>query len=178
MAEVNENLPARMEFRPMATSVAPYFPFQPRNPFIRLFLAFLIAVVLLLTCGCHGAAGDFEAEADPSRMTLGMHTWTWIETAYNNDTVARPVEKEAFTVTFVDGRVKATTDCNGFGGAYTVDGHKIQFDDKMAMTRMYCEGSQETEFVKMLLAVRSYFFTDEGELIFEIKFDSGVMRFR
>ena len=48
----------------------------------------------------------------------------------------------------------------------------------MAMTRMYCEGSQETEFVKMLLEVRSYFFTDEGELIFEIKLDSGVMRFR
>ena len=169
----------------MATIVAPHFPFQSRKPFIRLLLAFLIAVVLLLTCGCHGAAGDLEgereAEADPSRMTLGMHTWTWIETAYNNDTVERPTEptkKEAFTLTFVDGRVQGTTDCNGFGGAYTVDGHKIQFDDKMAMTRMYCEGSQETEFVKMLLEVRSYFFTDEGELIFEIKFDSGIMRFR
>ena len=78
----------------------------------------------------------------------------------------------------MDGRVQGTTDCNGFSGAYTTDGHKIQFDDKMAMTRMYCEGSQEAEFVKMLLEVRSYFFTDEGELILEIKFDSGSIKFR
>jgi heat shock protein HslJ len=48
----------------------------------------------------------------------------------------------------------------------------------MAMTKMYCEGSQETEFVKMLLEVRSYFFTSKGQLILEIKFDSGVMKFR
>jgi heat shock protein HslJ len=114
-------------------------------------------------------------------MTLEMHTWTWVETAYNNDTVKRPNvpnEKEAFTLTFADGRVQGTTDCNGFSGAYTADERKIRFDDKMAMTKMYCEGSQETEFVKMLLEVRSYFLTSKGQLILEIKFDSGVMKFR
>jgi len=123
-------------------------------------------------------AHGFESDADPNGMTLGMHTWTWIETVYNNDTVKQPAEKEAFTLTFVEGRVQGATDCNRFSGAYSVDDRKIQFDDKMAMTKMYCEGSQEAEFVKMLLEVRSYFFTDEGELIFEIKFDSGIMRFR
>ena len=111
-------------------------------------------------------------------MTLGMHTWTWIETAYNNDTVVQPDEEDAFTLTFADRRVHGTTDCNGFNGAYTADERKIQFDDKMAMTMMYCEGSQEAEFVKMLLEVRSYLFTYEGELILEIKFDSGIMKFR
>ncbi len=111
-------------------------------------------------------------------MTLEMHTWTWVETAYNNDTVVQPNEKEAFTLTFADGRVQGTTDCNGFSGAYTTDERKIRFDDKMAMTKMYCEGSQETEFVKMLLEVRSYFLTSKGQLILEIKFDSGIMRFR
>jgi len=123
-------------------------------------------------------ARDFEGEADPDLMTLGMHAWTWIETAYNNDTIKKPNEKEAFTLTFEDGRVHGRTDCNRFNGAYTVDDHNIQFDDKMAMTKMYCEGSQESEFVKMLLEVRSFLFTSKGELIFEIKFDSGSMRFR
>jgi heat shock protein HslJ len=126
----------------------------------------------------HDFDDEDEGEADPNRMSLGMHTWTWVETAYNNDTVVQPNEQEAFTLTFADGRVRGTTDCNGFGGAYTVDGHKIQFDDKMAMTKMYCEGSQETEFVKMLLNVGSYLFTNKGELILEIKFDSGIMKFR
>jgi heat shock protein HslJ len=123
-------------------------------------------------------AHDFEGEADPDRMTLGMHTWTWVETVYNNDMIVRPLQKEAFTLTFADGRVQGATDCNHFSGAYTADDHKIQFDDKMAMTKMYCEGSQETEFVKMLLEVHSYLFTSKGELILEIKFDSGSMRFR
>lgn len=119
-----------------------------------------------------------EAEADPNRMSLGMQPWTWIETAYNNDTIVHPAQKDAFTLTFADGRVQGTTDCNGFSGAYTADDRKIQFDDKMLMTRMFCEGSQETEFVKMLLEVRSYFFSSKGQLIFEIKFDSGSMKFR
>jgi len=126
----------------------------------------------------HDFDDEDEGEADPNRMTLEMHTWTWVKTAYNNDTVVQPNEKEAFTLTFADGRVQGTTDCNGFGGAYTANERKIQFDDKMVMTKMYCEGSQETEFVKMLLNVGSYLFTGKGELILEIKFDSGIMRFR
>jgi heat shock protein HslJ len=158
------------------------FPFRSRNPFVRLHFARLIAVLLLLTCGCQEATEpEVDRPADPDSTTLEMHTWTWVETAYNNDTVKRPNvpnEKEAFTLTFADGRVQGTTDCNGFSGAYTTDGHKIRFDDKMAMTKMYCEGSQETEFVKMLLEVRSYFLTSKGQLILEIKFDSGVMKFR
>ena len=33
---------------------------------------------------------NFEGEADPSRMTLDMHTWKWIKTTYNNDTELVP----------------------------------------------------------------------------------------
>jgi len=123
-------------------------------------------------------APDFEGEADPDRMTLGMKTWTWIKTEYNNDTAKEPVEKDAFTLTFSDGRVQGATDCNRFNGAYTLDAHKIHFDDKVAMTRMFCPDSQETEFVAMLLEVDSFFFTSRGRLILEIKLDSGTMHFR
>ena len=123
-------------------------------------------------------AHDFEGEADPDRMTLGMKTWTWIKTEYNNDTLKEPAEKDAFTLSFSDGRVQGTTDCNGFNGAYLVDGRKIHFDDKFAMTRMFCPDSQETEFVAMLLEIDSFFFTSPGRLILEIKLDSGVMHFR
>ena len=149
-----------------------------RGPFIRPPFALVAAAVLLLTSGCQEVPHDFEGEADSNRMTLGMHTWTWVETAYNDDMIVKPIQTEAFTLTFADGRVQGATDCNHFSGAYTVDDRKIQFDDKMAMTKMYCEGSQEAEFVKMLLEVRSYFFTSKGQLILEIKFDSGSMRFR
>lgn len=122
-------------------------------------------------------AHDFEGEADPSRMTLEMHTWTWVKTIYNNDTTKVPAREKAFTLTFMDGRVSGNTDCNSFNGAYTVEDKKIRFNEEMAMTRMFCEGSQETEFVQMLLNVNSYFFTSRGQLVLELKYDSGSMIF-
>jgi heat shock protein HslJ len=123
-------------------------------------------------------AHDFEGEADPDRMTLDMKTWTWIKTEYNNDTTKEPVQKDAFTLTFTDGRLQGTTDCNAFTGAYSVDGSKIHFDDKVAMTRMFCPDSQETDFVAMLLETTSYLFTDQGRLVLELRYDSGGMHFR
>ena len=123
-------------------------------------------------------AQDFEGEADPARMTLAMHTWTWIRTLYNNDTTVTPKKAKAFTLTFKkDGSFSATTDCNSMGGSYTATGNQISFS-KVTTTMMYCDGSQEGEFSKMLHEVQSYRFTSKGELIFEFKFDSGVLIFR
>jgi len=50
----------------MATIAASHFPFHSRNPFVRLVLAILIAIVLLLTCGCQEAAEpEVQRAADP-----------------------------------------------------------------------------------------------------------------
>jgi heat shock protein HslJ len=48
----------------------------------------------------------------------------------------------------------------------------------MMSTRMYCEGSQEQLFSKMLENVSSYLFTDDGQLVLELKYDSGSIRLR
>ncbi|MFC1720737.1 META domain-containing protein [Patescibacteria group bacterium] len=121
---------------------------------------------------------DFEGEADPNIMTLDMHTWRWIKTTYNNDTELIPDNIEEFTITFKnDGTFSATTDCNSMGGSYEVEENKITFSDIFA-TEMFCEGSQEQQFSKMLGEVNSYFFTGHGELIFDLKFDSGSSIFR
>lgn len=123
-------------------------------------------------------AQNFEGESDPSRMTLDMQTWTWIRTQYNNDTTVTPKKEKAFTLTFKkDGRFSATTDCNGVSGAYEVTGNKIAFS-KMLSTMMYCDGSQEGDFTKELQEAQSYFFTSKGELVFDLKLDSGSMTFR
>ena len=123
-------------------------------------------------------AVDFEGEAEPSRMTLDMHTWKWIKTVYNNDTELVPNKPEAFTLTFKnDGTFSATTDCNTMGGSYQVTENRITFGD-MFTTLMFCEGSQEQEFSKMLGEAESYFFTNRGEMVFDLKFDSGSAIFR
>ena len=122
---------------------------------------------------------DFEGEADPNRMTLQMHTWTWIKTVFNNDTAKEPQQAGDFTLSLTeDGQVSGTTDCNSFHGTVTVEKHKIHFGENMAMTRKFCEGSQEMEFIGMLQNVSSFFFTSRGQLIMELKYDSGSMIFR
>jgi heat shock protein HslJ len=120
----------------------------------------------------------FEGEADPSRMTLGMKKWVWVSTLMNDGTTVTPKQKEAFTATFgPDGTISLTTDCNGAGGTYAVEGNRITFGP-FASTLMFCDGSQEGEFLRSVSDSTSYHFTSKGELILDIKFDSGTVLFR
>ena len=48
----------------------------------------------------------------------------------------------------------------------------------MMSTLMFCEGSQEEEFTHILTNTSGYLFTSRGELILELKFDSGTVTFR
>ena len=120
---------------------------------------------------------NFEGEADPNKMTLGMKTWNWVNTIYSNDTIVIP-KTNKFAVTFkTDKTFSATTDCNGVGGEYIINGNKITLT-KMMSTMMYCEGSQEQDYSKMLSQIQSYMFTSKGELVFSLKLDTGSMIFK
>lgn len=120
---------------------------------------------------------NFAGEADPSIMTLGMKTWYWEKTQYNNDSVLKPTSAKVFSLTFeTNGKVLINTDCNTMQGEYSVTDQQITFSN-MLSTRMFCADSQEQEFSKMLTSVSSYFFTGKGRLILELKYDSGSMTF-
>ena len=121
---------------------------------------------------------NFEGEADPNVMTLDMKTWNWVRTTYNDDTTITPNSENTFGITFKeDGTFSATTDCNAMSGSYEVTDSQITFGP-IAMTRKYCEGSQEMDFVKTIEEAQSFFFTSKGELVFDLKLDSGSATFR
>ena len=121
---------------------------------------------------------NLEGEADPSRMTLGMNAWRWIYAQYNDGREVRPKEGKPFTLTFRDdGTFGATTDCNSVGGNYSARDGSISFTDIM-MTEMYCEGSQDADFAELLENSQSYHFTSRGELVLDLKYDSGSVVFR
>ncbi len=123
---------------------------------------------------------DFEGEADPSRMSLGMKSWRWISVNYNGGKVVKPRQSQAFNIGFKnDGTFSATTDCNQLAGKYVADKGKgaIKFSD-MISTKMFCEGSQEGEFQKVLEQSAVYSFSSKGELILDLKFDSGSAVFK
>ena len=122
---------------------------------------------------------NFEGEADPSRMSLSMKTWTWERALYNDGRIITPKEVDAFTLSFneEEGRFSATTDCNGVGGNYTAEDGEISFSD-IVSTRMYCEGSEEGTFTQLLNDSNMYHFTSKGELVLDSLFDSGSIIFR
>ena len=122
-------------------------------------------------------AQKFEGEADPSTITLGMKTWNWVHTTYSNDTTVTPKTNKFALTLKSDKTFSATTDCNGVGGEYAVSGNKITFT-KMMSTMMYCEGSQEQDYSKMLSQVQSYLVTSTGELVLVLNHDSGSMIFK
>ncbi|MBI5134073.1 MAG: META domain-containing protein [Candidatus Taylorbacteria bacterium] len=121
---------------------------------------------------------DFEGEADPSRMTLGMKDWVWMKALYNDGREIAPKVPGKFGISFAkDGRYSLATDCNSMGGSYVAEGRKIAFSQGMS-TLMYCEGSQESEFSALIRDVEGYSFTSKGELVLDLKFDSGSVIFR
>jgi heat shock protein HslJ len=123
-------------------------------------------------------ASDFEGEVDPARMSLGMKTWAWQRADYSDGRVILPAQKDAFTVRFTDeDSFLVTTDCNGAGGTYVVDSDSIILTDTFS-TMMYCEESEEAEFLKLLEDTERFKFTSRGELIFVLKLDSGTATFR
>ncbi len=123
-------------------------------------------------------AQNFEGEADPSRMTLTMKPWTWISATYSDGKVLAPVKIDAFKLTFrTNNQFDMATDCNNGGGTYTVNGTNLTFSDIMS-TQMFCQGSQESDFAKLLNQTKSFHFTSKGELIFDLKLDSGTVMFK
>lgn len=63
------------------------------------------------------------------------------------------------------------------GGSYVAGADTIMFS-QIFSTKMYCEGSQETEFASLLENTQGYHFTSRGQLILDLKFDSGSAIFR
>ncbi len=105
-------------------------------------------------------------------------TWIWEQTVMNNDTVVTPIQKGAFALTFdiENNTVSGKTDCNGFGGNYTITEGGIEFGP-LAMTEMYCENSQEQEFVNMITESNGYMFDDQENLVLLLQMDSGSVMF-
>ncbi len=79
--------------------------------------------------------------------------WLWVETVKGETTII-PKKAGVFSITFADGNITGTTDCNGFSGAYDKSESTITVG-ALAMTKMFCEGSQEMEFTQQFIGALS-----------------------
>lgn len=122
-------------------------------------------------------SGNPDLVTGDSVEDLTSSTWVWEETIMNNGDITTPAEEDAFTLNFTtDGSISGTTDCNSFGGSYSLSETEINFGD-MAMTRMYCEGSQEQDFVDMVTESNMIYFDENDDLVLLLPYDSGSVIF-
>lgn len=111
-------------------------------------------------------SGNTTGETDADKLA---GTWVWQATTIGG-VVTEPNRPGVFSITFNDGTgtVQGKTDCNGFGGSYKVGANDSLNFGPLNSTLMYCEGSQEQEFVSAISTVRSYYFTGSGALVLEL----------
>jgi heat shock protein HslJ len=108
-------------------------------------------------------------------ITSGI--WQWEQTQMNNDDVFTPNIPGVFTLNFTEeGLISGTTDCNSFAGSFALDDTRIQINE-LAVTRMFCENSQESQFIDMIQNAQYVFFTEGGELVLLLPYDSGSVIF-
>ena len=138
----------------------------------------IYVVIIVVVVGLGVWAVNLGVWQDDKGLGLTSKEWTWVSSLYNDGRELRPNKEGDFTLTFKeDGRVDVKTDCNSMGGEYAVEGNQLTFSNMM-MTLMFCEGSKESDFANILENTASYFFTKDGDLILELKYDSGTATFR
>lgn len=146
-----------------------------------MILIFLMGIGCMASgCAQKCMVGNSPAAtpAGAKAQTLDMKTWTWAYTAYADGSRVEPKTAGAFALTFLStGQVSVKTDCNSMTGAYSAKDRTLTFGN-FAGTKMYCDGSQELVFSRMLGEVSSFFFNTRGELVMELKLDSGSMIFK
>lgn len=103
------------------------------------------------------------------------NTWVWKETISSNGQKITPKQVGRFTLTFKDGQVSGTTDCNSFGGSYESVNSNLKFGSMMS-TMMACMNSQEAEYNQMINKISTYSLDEKGNLICRMS-DSGLMIF-
>ena len=120
---------------------------------------------------------DTNSDQNVDEYALSSQTWIWVETVQADEEIVTPNDPDAFELSFNSNtEFSVSTDCNGVGGSYLVEGNTIEFKDFVS-TLMFCEGSQESDFREMLEHMTSYAFTASNELVLYNGL-GGVMRFR
>ncbi|WP_158500453.1 META domain-containing protein [Xenococcus sp. PCC 7305] len=111
-------------------------------------------------------------------LNLIGNIWQLQEIRYNNDELIEVANPDNYTIEFLpDGQLAIKADCNRALGAYTQDGSSISIEIG-ATTRALCPPESISEqYLRDLQAATIFFFKD-GYLYFDLKFDTGTMKFR
>jgi heat shock protein HslJ len=116
-----------------------------------------------------------EGKFSPDTLLLGSE-WIWQSTQRPNGVVTSAPVGGKFALKFAkDKTMTGTTDCNTISGSFTLNEEVLSFKP-FAMTKKFCEGSIEAQYVQDLGLTTSYVI-DGSELHLNLNRDAGIMVF-
>lgn len=118
---------------------------------------------------------DSTPSAELEKVSLEDTEWVWQETKNADGSVTTPKDPQRFVLSFKDGSLASSTDCNRLMGSYQRNEEVLSIGN-MASTLMFCEGSQEAEYSKALGRVGSYSISGKTLTLILVK-DAGTMKF-
>ncbi len=121
-------------------------------------------------------SNNSTAPANQSGNNLIGTKWSWVRTTYPNKAELKAPAGNKFVLTLKDDKtVSSTTDCNGLGGNYSMNGEVLTFSDFISTLR-FCEGSPEGQYSQDLRQTASYVISG-NELRLNLNKDAGTMYF-
>lgn len=110
-----------------------------------------------------------------SNLTGGI--WQLQQIRYNNDELIEIDNPANYTIEFLpDGQVQIKADCNNARGSYTQKNSSISIQIGPSTRAMCPPESQSDRYLQELQSAVIFFFQD-GNLYFDLKFDTGTMKF-
>lgn len=161
--------------KPVKSSTTPAFSVHQTLNYPLVFLCLLTVLAVLISLGYfysqqykymrkmengnvekkydykNGMNNSKDTQEQPGKKAmLSGSEWVW-------------EKSDKFVLKFnTDGSFSSTTDCNGLGGNYMVSGmNRVALFD-IVSTKMYCDGSMESDYTEMLSKVSSYSMLDDS----------------
>ncbi len=138
----------------------------------KLYIVLAVLVVGLGTLLFTRSGGDSGI------MNLDAKSWELVSIGYSDGKEVTPKQEGDFVLTLKDDNTfSLETDCNQMGGEYVLEGNLISFKNIFS-TKMYCEGSIESEVSLALQNAQGFFYDTNGGLVIDLQMDSGSMYFK
>ena len=131
---------------------------------MRYIFSFVAIIGLLILHSCASQAG--------SNQTLNLDlsgNWTLVHIHESSETTVDegfPNKKPNLILEAISKKVTGNSGCNQLFGSFTTQQNRISFEG-MGMTKMYCEGVKENEYVDLINKVKTYTIIDNQLILMD-----------
>ena len=123
------------------------------------------------------AAASSEEKGEEMAQLVGP-VWQWQRTEMANDTTIEVDDPAKYTIQFnEDGTLLVKADCKQTAGEYTDENGALTIRLNPTTMQICSDDSRADEFLKELSFAGTYVFTEEGDLVINMKMDGGNIIF-